>query len=83
MVVWIIFFDKNDLLTQLEFSKELKGLESEKQYFLSEIKSNKSKLVELQTNNENLEKFAREQYLMRKDGEEVFVVVHDSTLIIN
>ncbi len=83
LAIWIIFFDKNDILTQLEFSKQLKGLENEKQYFLSEIKNNKSKLVELQTNSENLEKFAREQYLMRKDGEDVFVVVYDSTVTIN
>ncbi len=83
MSIWIIFFDKNDVLTQLEFSKQLKGLEYEKEYFLSEIKNNKSKLVELQTNNENLEKFAREQYLMHKDGEDVFVVVHDSSLVLN
>lgn len=83
MTIWIIFFDKNDVLTQLEFSKQLRGLEHEKDYFLSEIKNNKNKLVELQTNNENLEKFAREQYLMRKEDEDVFVVVHDSSLILN
>ncbi len=81
--VWVVFFDKNDLLTQMEFSKQLSGLEKEKQYYISEIENNKHKLVELQTNGANLEKFAREQYLMRKEGEDVFVVVHDSTINVN
>jgi cell division protein FtsB len=81
--IWVVFFDKNDMLTQLDFSKQLKELEKERQYYLVEIESNKNKLVELQTNGTNLEKFAREQYLMRKEGEDVFVVVHDSTVSIN
>jgi cell division protein FtsB len=81
--IWVVFFDKNDLLTQLDFSKQLNELEKERQYYLLEIESNKNKLVELQTNSANIEKFAREQYLMRKEGEDVFVVVHDSTVSIN
>jgi cell division protein FtsB len=81
--IWVGFFDKNDLLTQLDFSKQLNELEKERQYYLLEIESNKNKLVELQTNSTNLEKFAREQYLMRKEGEDVFVVVHDSAVSIN
>jgi cell division protein FtsB len=81
--IWVVFFDKNDLLTQLDFSKQLKELEKERQYYLVEIESNKNKLVELQTNGANIEKFAREQYLMRKEGEDVFVVVHDSAATIN
>jgi cell division protein FtsB len=82
MSIWVIFFDKNDLLTQMEFSQQLKSLENEKEYFLKEINLNKTRLEELQTNDKNIEKFAREQYLMRKDGEDVFVVVHDSTVAI-
>ena len=33
---------------------------------------------ELRTNPANLEKFAREKYLMKKDNEEIFVIVKDS-----
>ena len=31
----------------------------------------------LKTNNENLEKFAREQYLMKKDNEDIFIIVEE------
>jgi cell division protein FtsB len=74
-VVWISFFDKNDLLSQRELRKEVKKLEIEKKYFVTEIGKNKVDLKELKTNPKNLEKFAREKYLMKKDNEDVFVLV--------
>lgn len=74
-VVWVSFFDKNDLLSQMELRKEVKKLEGEKNYFVTEIGKNKSDMKELMTNPKNLEKFAREKYLMKKDNEDVFVLV--------
>ncbi len=73
--VWLCFFDRNDLFTQLEMKRKVNKLESEKQYYQNEITNNKSELVELQTNSKNLEKFAREKYLMKRDNEDVFVIV--------
>jgi cell division protein DivIC len=81
--LWVVFFDKNDVLTQMEFSKQLAELEKEKTYYLKEIANNKSKLKELQTSDIGIEKFAREQYLMHKEGEEIFVIVYDSTYNAN
>lgn len=74
-VVWVSFFDKNDILSQRELRKEVKKLEEEKIYFVTEISKNKSDMKELMTNPKNLEKFAREKYLMKKDDEDVFVLV--------
>lgn len=74
-VVWVSFFDKNDLLSQMELRKEVKKLEGEKNYFVTEIGKNKSDMKDLMTNPKNLEKFAREKYLMKKDNEDVFVLV--------
>ncbi len=72
---WCIFFDANDFVTQYEMRQTLKQLRSDRQYYLDEIKNNKESMKELQTNPENLEKFAREKYLMKKDNEDLFVVV--------
>ena len=49
-------------------------LENEYHYYENEIKDNKMKLKELQTNDIYLEKFAREKYLMKKDEEEIFII---------
>ncbi|MBL0329613.1 MAG: septum formation initiator family protein [Bacteroidetes bacterium] len=77
LTVWVVFFDKNDLRTQLEFRKEVKKLEEERNYFAKEINSITSSLKELYTNPKTLEKFAREEYLMKRDNEDIFVIVEE------
>ena len=78
LAVWLIFFDRNDLISQYRMGKKVKGLESEKQYFTGEILKNQQDLKDLRTNQKSLEKFAREKYLMKRDNEDIFVLVEDS-----
>jgi cell division protein FtsB len=73
--VWIGFFDKNDIRTQIDFRKEVKRLTDERNYFKNEITSITSDLRELSTNPKTLEKIAREKYYMKRDNEEIFVLV--------
>ena len=75
--MWIVFFDKNDLKTQLELRDDVKKLQEERNYYAAEIKQITSDISELNTNPETLEKFAREKYLMKKDNEDVFVIVEE------
>ena len=75
IVVWLLFFDKNDVFTQWDLIQKCKKLEKERDYYISEIQSNKTWLNELQTNKKSLETFAREKYLMKRDNEDVFVFV--------
>jgi len=79
ITVWVAFFDKNDFMSQYELRQKLKQLRTEQQYYLDEIVKSKNDMNELRTNPANLEKFAREKYLMKKDNEEIFVIVKDST----
>lgn len=75
LVVWLFFFDKNDVYTQIDLIKKCNKLKAERDYYLTEIESNKKQIEELQNNMESLETFAREKYLMKKDNEDVFVIV--------
>ena len=75
--IWVIFFDKNDFKTQLELRREVMQLEEERNYFAREIHSITSDIKELYTNPKTLEKFAREKYLMKRDNEEIFVIVEE------
>jgi len=79
-VVWVGLLDRNSLLSQIRPNRELRELTLQKDYYIKEIDSNKTRLRELQTSNEDLEKFAREQYLMKKKGEEVFVIIEEDSL---
>jgi len=72
--IWVLVFDQNNLLDRKKYVNEYKQLLKDKEYYLQKIEEDKRKLEELQTNNENLEKFAREQYLMKKDDEEIFII---------
>jgi len=77
-VVWMIFFDKNDLFSQYQYRQQVSKLRQERDFYQKETADVNKQLTELNTDNNALEKFAREKYLMKKDNEDVFVVVKDS-----
>lgn len=76
-VVWMTFFDKNDLLSQYQYHQQVSKLEEERDFYKEETDKVSKDLEELTSNPRQLEKFAREKYLMRKDNEDVFVVVKE------
>lgn len=74
-IVWMMFFDTNDLLSQYKCHNEVVKLEKERDFYLKQTAQVSKDLDELTSNREKLEKFAREKYLMKRDNEDVFVVV--------
>lgn len=73
--VWMIFFDKNDMISQYGYSTSVSKLEQERDFYLQQTASVKKDLNELDSNLNMVEKFAREKYFMKKDNEDVFVIV--------
>lgn len=73
-IVWMIFFDKNDLFSQYEYHQQLTKLEHERDFYKTETAKVNKDLDELTSDKAKLEKFAREKYLMKKDNEDVFVI---------
>lgn len=76
--VWIVFFDDNNLMRHRQNLKELAVLQEQVDFYKHKIEADKRKLYELQTNDANLEKFAREQFLMKKADEDIFVIVEEN-----
>jgi cell division protein FtsB len=74
---WVSFFDQNNLSDRMKNLNKFHQLEKDKLYYTDKIKSDSTRLNELRTNRENLEKFAREQYFMKKDNEDIFIIVND------
>ena len=74
-LTWMLFFDRNDLMSQYEYRSQLNKLQAEKEFYTRESAKTIKDLNELSTNREKLEKFARERYLMKKKGEDVFVII--------
>ncbi len=76
-LTWMLFFDRNDLMSQYEYRQQLNVLEAEKEFYTTETEKTVKDLNELTTDRAKLEKFAREKYLMKKDNEDVFVIIKE------
>lgn len=69
----ILFFDKNDIFSQLKRKQELEGLNAKIEYYKQQNKLTNTELENLQNNPVTLEKYAREKFFMKRDNEEVFI----------
>jgi len=75
--IWMLFFDQNNMVDRMKMSSEIRQLEEDREYYREQIRKDSTRLHELTTDRENLEKYAREQFLMKKPDEDVFVVLED------
>lgn len=73
-IVWICFFDSKSFINLYKIKAETNQLEIVKKYYTKKIEEDKQKIKELKTNKKNLEKFAREQYLMKKENEDIYII---------
>ena len=73
-VLWLTFFDQNNFIVHGKLNREIKHLENNVVFYREQIEDKKRKLDELGTDKENLEKFAREEYLMKKENEDIFLI---------
>ncbi|PKQ69217.1 septum formation initiator family protein [Labilibaculum manganireducens] len=74
---WLFFFDQHSVWERKGNEDTIESLEKEKAYFIEKIETDKNRIHELKTNRKNLEKFAREQYLMKKKGEDIFIMIEE------
>jgi len=73
--VWMTFFDQNNFLRQYHRMDELATAKSKTRYYVTETKKADVQLDELKSDMNALEKFAREEYYMKKPNEDVFVII--------
>ena len=73
-VIWIALFDKYSFIDRLQLRSKINQLENEQKYYREKIEEDKQELL---GNRDNLEKFAREQYLMKRENEDIFIIVKE------
>jgi cell division protein DivIC len=76
-MLWLLLFDQNNLAERRKSTSEYNQLVQEKEYYQKKVEDDRKRIDELKTNADNLEKFAREQYLMKKDNEDIFIIVDE------
>ncbi len=74
VLIWLLFFDNNNFVQQYKFSRDLKRLKAEREYYIREIEKDSLIKYNLENNPEALERFAREQYYMKKENEDIFII---------
>lgn len=77
-LIWMLFIDANDFFTQYQLRDKLKTLEDEKAYYQEKIQEVREERQELLSDEELLEKFAREKYFMKKESEDLFIIVEEN-----
>ncbi|PKA96843.1 septum formation initiator [Flavobacteriaceae bacterium MAR_2009_75] len=78
-VIWMLFFDTNSLLIHLELKKEINKLEKQQEFLKEEIANDKI-ILERLSDPEELEKFAREKYYLKKKNEEIYLIEYEDSL---
>jgi cell division protein FtsB len=74
---WMFFLDSNSWLIHNELNQEIDELEENRQYYKNEISKDKATIQQLQDSVE-IEKFARQQYYMKRPDEEIFIIEYDT-----
>ena len=73
-VAWTVYFDQNDWISLQQRQKELNGVKDNIAYLNNEIARMNAERNDLLTNPAKLEQYARENFRMKHDGEDVYVI---------
>lgn len=76
---WMLFLDSNSWLVHEELDQDLNELQNNKEYYQTEIKKDKA-IIEGLNDPSELEKFAREEYFMKRENEEIFIIEYEDSL---
>ena len=74
--IYTLFLDDNDIFTIITQSRKLHALETEKLQVQSNLEETRTTLKKLEDHSE-VEKYAREEKLFKKDNEDVFVIFYE------
>jgi cell division protein FtsB len=78
-VIWMLFLDTNSLLVHMELNEEINDIKKRNNYYKKELKSDKKQVKNLK-DSFFLEKYARENFYMKKTNEEIFIIEFEDSL---
>ena len=78
-IIWMLFFDTNSYLIHHELNNDIKKLEKNKEEYLEEIMNDKL-FIEKMKDSSEIEKFAREQYYLKRKNEEIYLIEHEDSV---
>ncbi|WP_278035079.1 FtsB family cell division protein [Flavobacterium nitratireducens] len=79
-VVWMLFLDNYSYFDHRVLDNQIEELEDNKNYYQEEIKKDESQIKQLK-NPDQVEKYAREKYYMKKDSEDIYIIEFEGDTI--
>ncbi len=76
-VLWMTIIDSNGFINRYRLSKKLSELNTQKEFYVKEIDKVSLDKEQFESDEELLEKYAREQYLMKKESEDIFYIIKE------
>lgn len=74
LIICCFVIGDSNIFSRFSYDLEIRDLKNQIEYYQEKTETDKRKLNELRSDKDNIEKFARENYLMKKDNEEVFII---------
>lgn len=78
-IVWMFFFDANSYLTHHELDSDIEVLEDNAEFYQKEIENDKAFIKKME-DKEEMEKFAREKYYLKKENEDIFIIENQDSI---
>ena len=78
-VIWMIFFDTNSYFIHKELNDDINALQDTKEFYQKEIDEDK-KFIEKMKDSDEVEKYAREKYYLKKENEDIFIIEHEDSI---
>lgn len=76
-VIWMGFFDENSFMNHRELDEEIEKLENANEYYEKQIETDQ-KIIDNLNDPDSLEKYAREEYKMKRKNEDIFIIEYDT-----
>ena len=77
---WMIFLDNYSYFDHRVLNNQIDELEDNKEYYQEEIKKDLENIKKLK-NPQQIEKYAREKYYMKKENEDIYIIEFEGDTI--
>ncbi len=78
-MIWMFWFDGNSWLIHQELNDDVHKLKGNIEYFENEIEKDQSQIGKLK-DSAGIERYAREEYLMKKADEDIYIIEYEDSL---
>ena len=78
--VWMLFLDDASYIEHRILNKQLHELNDNKKYYQDEINKDNEN-IKLLKNPDQIEKYAREKYYMKRDSEDIYLIEYEGDTV--